>query len=153
MKLSESMRLAAKLIDAFPHVRLDDESAQRTLKIYAEYLQDLDFGEAEAAVSGLLATARFFPTIAEIRGAVAEAALDAPSAEEAWAIVQREIRRVGSWGKPEFGDPRIAATVAGLGWRALCASDARLQVPESFMERITTEDAVGGVAFNPVTQG
>jgi hypothetical protein len=40
------------------------------------------------------------------------------------------------------------ASVAEL--RSMCASDPRLQVPESFMVRIAEEDAAGGVAFNPI---
>jgi transglutaminase superfamily protein len=50
---------------------------------------------------------------------------------------------------------RIAALTTGddasiAELRALCASDPRLQVPDAFMARIAEEDAVGGVAFNPV---
>lgn len=53
---------------------------------------------------------------------------------------------------------RIAALTTGgdapiAELRAMCDKDARLQVSPSFMQRIAEEDAAGGVAFNPVTQG
>lgn len=53
---------------------------------------------------------------------------------------------------------RIAALTTGddasiAELREMCATDPRLQVPPSFMQRIAEEDAAGGMAFNPVTQG
>ena len=50
---------------------------------------------------------------------------------------------------------RIAALTTGddqsiAELRTLCATDPRLRVPDAFMRRIAEEDAVGGVAFNPI---
>jgi hypothetical protein len=51
---------------------------------------------------------------------------------------------------------RIAALTTGddasiAELRALCATDPRLRAPDAFMARIAEEDAVGGVAFNPIS--
>jgi hypothetical protein len=60
-------------------------------------------------------------------------------------------------GDDSFWD-RIAALTTGdeasiAELRALCGRDARLQVPASFMVRVAEEDAAGGMALNPLTQG
>lgn len=120
MKTSETTALIARLKAAYPRQPID----RQTVAIYVEFLRDLEFSEAAAAVGELIASSRFFPTIAEIRELVARNAVGDKSAPEAWGEVVAEIRRVGAYGAPQFADPRVSTAVANVGgWRHVCLAD------------------------------
>ena len=80
MKKSEARALVATLAAAFPRQQVP----QVTFDVYTADLVDLDAGVTEQAVSGLRRSSKWFPTIAEIREAVAELQLDAPGPMEAY---------------------------------------------------------------------
>lgn len=84
MKDSEARALVATLAAAFPR----QDVPQVTFDVYAQDLADLDAVEASRAVASLRRSARWFPTIAEIRETVAEQQLGAPGPIEAWVNAQ-----------------------------------------------------------------
>src|ERR1035437_9570061 len=81
MKKSEARALVATLAAAFPRQQVP----QVTFDVYTGDLADLDFGVTEKAPTNLRRSSRWFPTMAEIREAVAELQLDAPGPMEAYA--------------------------------------------------------------------
>jgi len=71
------------------------ELRKATVAIYTELLADLDASVLKAVTLQCAMTSRFFPTIAEIRDAALAISRPAvPSAYEAWAAVQVELRNV-----------------------------------------------------------
>jgi hypothetical protein len=83
VQASEAGALVAVLKAAFPRQEVPEE----TMRLYAEQLVDLDLKAGEAAISKLLHTSRFFPTIAEIRAAANEARYGVlPTPGEAWQM-------------------------------------------------------------------
>jgi hypothetical protein len=108
-----------------------------TLALYARQLGDLPEEEVVEAVYRLIRTAKFFPTVAEIREATVTGGATEGLAEAAWAEVQREVSRVG-WNRgpvmaggvlreaeqPRFTLPVTEAAVASMSWRLICLGDA-----------------------------
>lgn len=135
------------LMAAFPNFK----PSELTPEIYFQTLQDIPSDELKAAVLQCLTESgrAFAPSIGEIRGAVSDirrASANTPSAYDAWQEVCDQIRRVGSYGTPEFSSLLIQRTVNNLGWRNLCMSENQvadrarfLQAFEQLAERATKE--------------
>jgi hypothetical protein len=118
---SEACKLLAVLCAAFPRMEIDPLGA--TAKLYVSYLRELETDEATATVAELIATARFFPTIAEIRGCYAErSCAEMVSPELAWGMVLAEVRRVGHVGAFYFENPALSQAVRAIGWRHICTT-------------------------------
>ena len=113
MATSEQItKVVGTMAAAFPHVNVGKE----TYDIYAKMLADVPVAELQAAAAQCLASARFFPSIGEIRDKVLElrrlAADDgAPDAGTAWAEVCANARYSSS----SFSHPRIAAAAQAIG--------------------------------------
>lgn len=109
------------LIRAFPNFA----GSTDTSKVYERMLEDLDHQVALTAVKRVLSTARFMPTIAEIRAAAAEVLHGPkPGGVQAWGAVVEAIQRVGSYRPaPIFRDVLIGECVRALGWKNLCLGD------------------------------
>jgi hypothetical protein len=121
MTRAESARLFAVISGAFPHVHVTDD----TRDIYVAMLGDLDVKVANEAVRKLLATAKFMPTIAEIRAKAAEL-VHGPrlNGGEAWGAIVEAIQRVGSYRPaPRFTDPLVGECVKLMGWKNLCLGE------------------------------
>ena len=88
MKQSEALKLVAVLKAAYPRQETDEATAE----VYVGFLTDLDAEVADKVVREMIATSRFFPTIAEIRGAAAEASCGLPSVTAALAMVTERHR-------------------------------------------------------------
>ena len=88
MKQSEALKLVAILKAAYPRQETDEATAEA----YVGFLTDLDVDLVDRVVRDLIATSRFFPTIAEIRGAAAEASCGLPSVTAALAMVTERHR-------------------------------------------------------------
>lgn len=82
MTPQEATVLVGRLKAMYPRQTVDES----TIVGYAHYLADLDPDEASAAVDELVATSTWFPTVAEIRGVVAERKLGLPGPMEAFAL-------------------------------------------------------------------
>ena len=108
------------LAAAFPANKV--ESA--TIAVYMATLADLDAEQLRQAVLWCVTHCRFFPTVAEIREAVASSMPDRPpTSTEAWGEVMHNALHIGSWGKPTFSHPLIQKTVDAFGWREICLSE------------------------------
>ncbi len=74
------------LRDAYPSKDFPD----RSVRLYAQMLADLDDRLIVEAVQRIVNRTKFLPTIAEIREEVAEAVLALPFPHEAWDLVNDE---------------------------------------------------------------
>jgi hypothetical protein len=112
----------AELTAAFP-----TELTDATIKVYEKYLADIEPDDLKVAIEECVATCKFFPRIAEIREKAGENALrreGVPSAADAWAEVQREIRAKGFYQAPEFSHPLVREAMhAAGGWAHLTGPD------------------------------
>lgn len=118
MKPSEAAEIVMMLIAAYPNARITPS----TSAVYESALADLDAPNARQAVTRLLATSKWLPTIAEIRSAATDLRLGpARTGEEAYAIVAQAIRRVGQYQRVTFHDPLIERAL-GIwgGWTGAC---------------------------------
>jgi hypothetical protein len=120
MTRTEIAKLVGVLLVAFPN----NKANQQTAQVYEEMLQDLDYAKANAAVRRLIATAKFMPTIAEVR----EACVDVMHGQvrpggDAWGDVLAAVRRYGVYRSPVFDDPIVARVVQSLGWVEICNSE------------------------------
>ena len=129
------------------------ELTEATIEAYHDILHDIDTELLKAAARHLGATGTFFPAAAEIRKAAFEIqanAIGVPSAAEAWGEVMREIRRIGSYGSPEFSSELITKAVHGLGgWRMLCLSENNvadrahfLKIYDAYLQRYQQDAAM-----------
>jgi hypothetical protein len=118
---NETIALVAKLVAAFPN----REIPAATVKVYVGHLSCIPTQLLAIAVDELIQTSVFFPTIAELRKAAAQAKLgDVPSAEEAWSEVLTEMRSTGRQYTPDFSHRAIDRAVRDVGgWRYLCNSE------------------------------
>lgn len=136
MTSTECKKLVAMLLGAYPQSRI----SAATPEIYERMLADLEWIAANAAVERLLATAKFMPTIAEIReAALAVTVGEVKRGGEAWGEVQRLLARYGAkrydigWKAP-IADPVAAQVVAALGWVAMCDSENQVADRARFID-------------------
>ena len=118
MKESEATKLVALIQGAWPRPPLSKAS----IGVYTLGLSDLDAAAGQAAVTHLIKTSRWLPTIAEIRSLVVEQSTALPDPEVAWGEVRRAIGSCGMYRSPAFNCPQIAAAVEVIGWREICQS-------------------------------
>lgn len=122
MKKSEATALVAVLVGSYPSARIENPDA--TCNAYVTHLVDLEYDAVAAAITRLIRTSKWLPTIAEIRQATAELnAGGVNRAELAYADVLRAISKFGPYQTPEFDDPLVHVAVAALGWQAICKSE------------------------------
>ncbi len=124
MEKSEAKEIVLMLVAAFPAAKGDAEAWRRTLSVYAEMLADLDRDVTRQAVTRLIATSKWMPTIAEIRSAVADLTLGPRRAGgEAWQDAVGAARRVGRYDTPQFADPLVGEALRLWGsWEQFCGS-------------------------------
>lgn len=120
-----------ELAAAFPNREIPDA----TIIIYAKDLSDLDTNAVMDAIDRVRKTSKFFPSVAEILEAAVVGAYG-ELADEAWAEVQKEARRVG-WNRlptfangrfepapvPTFSNETIALAANAIGWELICTGD------------------------------
>lgn len=119
MTRQEIAVLVALAAGNHPHV----QDLGATADLWLMMLGDLPFDVAKTALGKVLATSRFFPTVAEIREAAASLRpAGAPEPELAWAEVLDQIRRVGAYGTPVWSHPAVGRAAEALygGWLKLC---------------------------------
>lgn len=129
----------ARLDVAYPHhFKRDDIDADFALQVYHEILDDIDDDLLFAATRQWLSTARpFHPSPGELRDlALTLVSHDEKSADEAWIEVLEAIRRIGSYGKPQWSNDLIERTVKAFGWTELCMTenDQMSYARDSFMK-------------------
>ncbi len=124
MKDSEVIEIVGMIVAAYPSSKLDAASS----KIYRTMLVHLPADIARAAVTRLLATSKFAPSIAEIRSAAAELEHGpVRTGAEAYDVVLKAIRihgpAFGDHKEPTFLDPLIPKCLGVWGtWNDACDS-------------------------------
>ncbi len=116
MTEKEAITLVGMLFAAYPKF----EVPKATIKLYQQFLQDLDFDLARAAVAKHIALSQYFPTVAELRDAALSLTNRTPSSADAWCEVMEQISMTGSYGVPKFSHPAIKKAVKAIGWTNLC---------------------------------
>lgn len=131
MTKPEALKCLAILKASYPRQELEPA----TVETYAMMLDDVDFGEAQAAIKRLICESKWFPAIAEIRAEVARGATASlPAVEVAWGEVTKAISRFGMNRKPIFSCPEIAAAVDVLGWRNVCLDENTMSTRARFTD-------------------
>jgi hypothetical protein len=117
MEKNEIMQLLGWALANFPHMQ--EREMAPTAQLWLKMLDDIPYQVAEVALLKILATAKFFPNIAEIR----EAAFDLLNPQQisgfdAWEDAIKAIRRFGRYREAETYeamDPEVAAFVRSFG--------------------------------------
>ncbi len=152
---------AAKLVAMLSAAYRDAPISEATAEVYEAMLADLPFAATQAAVARLVATSKWFPTVAEIREAVVAVERGAVrSGVEAWGDVVQAIRKVGAYRPPPaFADPIVTECVELTGWRGLCLGENEaadrakfVQLYDALAARDRT-DAQAGRALPAPTRG
>jgi hypothetical protein len=89
LSASDVTAVLAILAAAYPSV----EVSESTLVVYETMLADVSPEELQAVVLEHIARSRWFPTVAELRGAIAERRMSLPSAAEALASVSKALAK------------------------------------------------------------
>lgn len=133
MTRDETQQLVEVLCEAYQEKRVGTPDA--TVTAYWIALDDVPFDLGQLAVRHLIRTAKWFPKPAEVRTAALDLALPLPDAEEAWRLVQAEMRRVsGIYGKPEFAVETITEAVRAISWWRLCTSEEPERIAHEFKQ-------------------
>jgi hypothetical protein len=150
VKHSEAAELVMMLLGAYPNAK----TSLSTSQVYETMLGDLDAEPARAAVVRLIASSKWMPTVAEIRGAAADIEHGpVRSGADAWLDVMSEMRRVGNYSAPTFDDALVESIVRRWGWTALCLSTNETADRARFVEaydglaRQARERDVSGMAL------
>jgi len=115
----ETAQLLAYLASAFPSVTIRRENAE----VYHLHLSPLDFAKCKAAADVLISTAKWFPSIAQIKDQVAvSSGLLGPPFAIAWSEVLIKAQLHGRIAKPDFSHITIKETVNLIGWYNICMS-------------------------------
>lgn len=117
------------LVAAYPRTVLPEQTAG----VYSELLADVDDDLLATAVQHHAATSKWFPSVAELRSAVADLADRAegvPTAEDAWQeicekmVLYPPVPLETGWRVPEFSHPLVLEAVNVLGgWVRLGESE------------------------------
>lgn len=106
---------------------MQERDMKPTAVLWEKSLSDIPYDVAEKAVIKVLATSKFFPTIAEIREAAAQ--LTQPrklDAIEAWGMIVHAIRRYGYYREKEAMESLpadVVQMVKRFTWRELCLNE------------------------------
>ncbi len=127
MNEKEALNLLGLTLANFPNMQ--EKDMRPTANLWAKMLSDVPYKTAEQALLYVLSTAKFFPTIAEIREAVVKISTpELPAPMEAWAI-GRKIAKRYSPARMMEGDYKKAAAecpsiiwqvIQYIGWRDFC---------------------------------
>ena len=128
MATTDEILTIFNILKANYHYALKDMTAEQISDLqvlWCELLKDVDGVLLRAAALQHVANSKWFPTVAELRQAAADIASPnhRMTAMEAWGEVSRQIRSIGSYGRPEFSNPLIDRLVDDIGWLNLCHSE------------------------------
>lgn len=111
---------------------------EQALELWYRQLQDLPYKVACAILDKWVATEKWPPSIADIRGLAAAVNVgEVPTWAEAWQKANDAIRRFGSYGEREALsslDPLTRKTVECLGYRELCLSENQVADRANFRQ-------------------
>lgn len=130
------------MVAAWPNARVTDA----TVEVYAMGMADIDFDTAKAAVQHLIMTAKWMPSISEVRDAcVTVRAGSRRPAGDAWGDVMAAVRRWGVHRIPgvdfRFDDELVARAVKAIGWTTICNSEMIASERKQFIDLYQGYDA------------
>ncbi|TEB15158.1 Loader and inhibitor of phage G40P [Pelotomaculum sp. FP] len=136
IKKERAKKLVAIALANFPH--LQDKDMGPTVVLWMKILSDIPYDVVQAALAKVLATAKFWPTVAEIREAAA--AISSPfilSPAEAWGQVIKAVQEYGYYRSGEglaTLDKTVQKAVQAFGgFREICMSENIDVVRAQFM--------------------
>ncbi len=135
---SDIHKILIVLASVYPNFILQEA----TVKIYEQFLRDIEPELLDQAAKLTISRCKFFPTIAELREAAVEIvtrATGTPSAIQAWGEVLDQMRITGSYREPQFSHSLIARVVSYFGWRELCLSENPVADRARFLQAYDTE--------------
>ncbi|WP_447579980.1 replicative helicase loader/inhibitor [Acinetobacter baumannii] len=125
MNRKEIINLLAIATANFPNMQ--ERDMKPTAVLWEKSLSDIEYGTAEKALLKVLSTSRFFPTIAELREAIADITNPRSiDAMEAWGLIGQAIRKYGFYRQAEAVaslPSDVADMVKRFTWRELCLSE------------------------------
>jgi hypothetical protein len=125
MNRKEIINLLGIATANFPN--LQQKEMKPTAVLWEKALSDIPYEVAENALISVLSTSKFFPTIADIREAVANLTQDRTlDAMEAWGLIIEAIRKFGYYRQKEameFLPGDVAEMVKQFTWHDLCLSE------------------------------
>lgn len=114
----------------------------QAMELWYRQLQDLPYQVACAILEKWVATEKWPPSIADIRGLAATVNMgEVPTWAEAWQKANNAIRRYGSYSEKEALeslDPLTRKTVECLGYRELCLSENQIADRANFRQAYET---------------
>ena len=128
-KLMDITKMLSPYLAVFPSCKIDSVG----LVMYAKALLPLSLPVIEAALTKLLQTSVFFPSVAEIfkeademeRFALAKSSGSrVPTAAEAWEEVQRLVKDCYVYKKWEFSCPQVEKAAKQFGIKELCVLES-----------------------------
>lgn len=103
---------------------MQERNLRPTAELWYRMLSDIPYEIAEKALMGVLAKAKYFPTVAEIREVATEIINpQLPSAMDAWGEVVQAVRDYGYYRQEEGLNslsPLTRRVVQNIGWREIC---------------------------------
>lgn len=151
MTETQALKLITMLQMAYPRQNL----GEKTVEVYAGFIQDLDYKTAEKAIVQHIRNEKWFPAIAEIREACVELAHEIPSTEQAMEIIRSAVQRY-DYGAIA-GNDLLRQAVATVGFEKIGYSEypepLYRQVKEAYdnlrkqeIKRLQSTPAVGMLA-------
>lgn len=114
--------ILAQLFACYPNTVVEPQTTAMYVRILSA--SGIAPDELQTVVDQAVATCKFLPTIAELLDMWhALGNVNRLTWADAWELVVKEIRRVGSYSTPRFDDELTAKCVQAMGWKALCASE------------------------------
>lgn len=173
MKPSDAAKIVAMLVTAWPDSWrfLNEQQQAYSRQLYREFLADLDYAVADAAVRRLIGANKRMPSVAEIRAVCMELTDGrVDRGGEAWGRILKLIGRYGIYRRPrvledgddatdvfDVADPILARVISALGWRELCQSENQaadraraIELYEQLALQFTQDRAVAAIAPTPV---
>lgn len=125
MDKQEIKKLIGYATANFPNMQ--EKDMRPTAVLWEKMLSDIPYPLAEKALQKVLSTAKFFPTIADIREAAVAISQPLPmTAAEAWGQVMDAINKFGSYRAREAMEwlsPEVSAMVKRFGFVDICRSE------------------------------
>ena len=117
MTKKEALGLITLLQMAYPRQNL----GEKTVEVYAQFIQDLDYEVAQRVIQNHIRNEKWFPAIAEIREACVEAVHELPSTELAMEMIRNAVR-TNSYGSISSND-LLRQAVATVGFNQIGHSE------------------------------
>lgn len=134
MNEKEALNLLGLALANFPGMQ--EKDMRPTAGLWSKMLSDVPYAIGEQALLYVLTTAKFFPTIAEIReAAIKVSSPELPTPLEALAVARKIARkyspaylREGDYKKAMAKMPEpVRRVVQSIGWREFCFGDEYMQ--------------------------